>query len=520
MQSDEGLPWWKEVLQMFVNFRCLRSYLRKYAFSIAVFLCVLNTGFAEEKTLVMGGKEGWPVLAKMDGVVSAKGKFGYDAIALATNSHSADENTDLYLSFENGNVYDVTGRYSLTMNESLTTEVKSLMGKKSALTRGNGGIRLRGNKNTIFGKEGPCGSFTIEFWLNPSIAENGEIVFAWRSSRTVAGYPLYQMITGSFAENHLQWAFTNVFNGYVDNDGRITLSSYRTIIPNQWMHHEISFDEDTGLLEYRINGLLESLKYVTTNGHETGGSIYIPILGVPADIEISPKYTGLIDDFRIQKKAREETKIAVSMDTYKREGGRFETQPVLLSTGAELTEIDALVNMPSQTDIEFYVRSGDNFYNWTDSYPQWIPVKNRKKIEGVKGLYFQVACELHPDGAGKKSPSVTEMKIKYKEIPSPLPPFELKAFAGDGEVTLSWSYSVDESVGGYYIFYGERPGEYLGRQAAEGNSPLDVGSVTSVRLTGLKNGKIYYFAVASYSKYDGRIMGELSRETFARPKKN
>ena len=35
-----------------------------------------------------------------------------------------------------------------------------------------------------------------------------------------------------------------------------------------------------------------------------------------------------------------------------------------------------------------------------------------------------------------------------------------------------------------------------------------------------KVGKIYYFAVASYSKYDGRIMGELSRETFARPKKN
>ena len=32
-------------------------------------------------------------------------------------------------------------------------------------------------------------------------------------------------------------------------------------------------------------------------------------------------------------------------------------------------------------------------------------------------------------------------------------------------------------------------------------------------------GKIYYFAVASYSKYDNRIMGELSRETFARPKR-
>lgn len=504
---------------MFVNYRWTRSYLKKLAFIIAIFLCVLNTAISADKAVVLGGKDGWPKLSKMQGVVLGKGKYGYDAMVLATDSHEADEKTDLFLSFEDGICEDKTLKYKLTENEAIITEVHSLMGKKSALTRGTGGIRLRGDKRTIFGKEGPCGSFSIEFYLNPSIAENGEVVFSWRSSRTVANYPLYQMITGSFSGNHLEWSFTNVFNGYVDNDGEITLSSYRTIIPNQWMHHEISFDENTGLLEYRIDGLLEALKYVTTNGHETGGSIYVPILGVPADIEISPQYTGLIDDFRIQREAREETKETINMHTYSVEGGRFETQPVLLSTGAELTEIDALVNVPSQTDVQFYVRSGDNFYNWTDSYPEWIPVQNRRRIKDVKGLYFQVACDLHPDGAGKKSPSVTEVKIKYKEIPSPLPPFELRTFVGDGEVTLSWPYSVDESVGGYYIFYGDRPGEYLGREAVEGNSPLDVGSVTSVTLTGLKNGKIYYFAVASYSKYDNRIMGELSKESFARPKK-
>ena len=129
------------------------------------------------------------------------------------------------------------------------------------------------------------------------------------------------------------------------------------------------------------------------------------------------------------------------------------------------------------------------------------------------------AADLLPDGNGKKTPSVTELKIKYKEVPSPLPPFELSAYAGDGEVTLSWPYSVDETVGGYYIFYGDRPGEYLGREAVEGTSPVDAGSVTSVTLTGLKNGKIYYFSVASYSRFDSRIMGELSKETYARPKR-
>jgi len=32
-----------------------------------------------------------------------------------------------------------------------------------------------------------------------------------------------------------------------------------------------------------------------------------------------------------------------------------------------------------------------------------------------------------------------------------------------------------------------------------------------------KNGKIYYFAIATYSKYDDRIVGTLSKEVYARP---
>ena len=67
------------------------------------------------------------------------------------------------------------------------------------------------------------------------------------------------------------------------------------------------------------------------------------------------------------------------------------------------------------------------------------------------------------------------------------------------------------------MYYGNRPGEYLGRVAVEGTSPVRVGDVTSVTLHGLKNGTIYYFAVAAYSKIDDRILGTLSKEVFARP---
>ena len=76
---------------------------------------------------------------------------------------------------------------------------------------------------------------------------------------------------------------------------------------------------------------------------------------------------------------------------------------------------------------------------------------------------------------------------------------------------------MDDTAGGYYLYYGTRPGEYLGRMAIEGESPINVGNTSSYTITGLENGKIYYFAVASWSALDDRITGPLSKEVFARP---
>ena len=474
--------------------------------------------FAEEKTMTLGGRSGWSKIQKMDGVVIAPGRYGYDSITLDTNSRSLTRYTDLLLDFESATMEDCAANYTISENEAISSP-KAKMGNKAALMRGSGGIRLRGENTALFGSSHDAGSFLIEFWLCPSIAENGEIVFSWRSSRTVKNYPLYQIISANFYSNHLRWEFTNVFNGYSENGGEISISSARIIIPDVWMHHSISFDEETGLLEYRIDGKLESLVYVTTNGQERGGAVYNPILGVVADLDICPSYTGLIDDFRIQRSSENQTAQDLRYDAFRKEGGRFETSPLLISRGASLNRIDAVITEPSQTDVAFYVRSGDNYFNWTDTEPEWIPVSNHMRISDVTGMYFQVAADLYPDGGGEHSPSVTELTLHYTEVPTPLPPFTLIAEPGNSQVTLTWSYSVDNQAGGYLVFYGERPGEYLGVEAVQGDSPIDAGNVAKVTLTGLKNGKIYYFAVASYSKVDSRIIGTLSKEVYARPLK-
>ncbi|MBQ9537789.1 MAG: fibronectin type III domain-containing protein [Treponema sp.] len=491
----------------------------KRAFAVSLGLLLSCTFlFASEKVVKLGGKAGWSLV---DGeqnfrIAIRKGRYGYDCMTLDTNSRKVFSGTDLLIDFENDEPEDKTGNYKVVTNSIMNVE-GAKMGKGAGLSRGTGGLRLSGGAGSLFGTSGFTTSFLIEFWLNPAVAENGEKVFSWRSSKNVGNSPIYQMMSASFYKNHLEWTFTNVFEGYDKDDGELSLSSYSVLIPDEWTHHAVSYDAETGLLEYRINGRIEAMRFITSNGKELGGDVYRCNLGVIADIDICPQYTGLIDDFHIQRSSDSESSLAMRYDTYARDGGRFVTQPIKISSNAELLKVDASLDTPAQTDVMMYVRSGNNQFEWTDSDPEWIPITNHSQIKNVKGLYFQLAVDLYPDGGGSISPSVMDVALKFKEIDAPLPPFRVTAVASDSSVTLSWTYSVDKDTGGYYVYYGERPGEYLGKAAVEGASPVNVGNKNSITFNGLTNGKVYYFAVAAYSNVNEKIMGTLSKEVYARP---
>ena len=487
--------------------------------SFMKFFLLALPAFSTQKTLILGGEAGWNEISQMKGVVVTEksGQFGYDAVELANKNVKVDSTTDMLLTFDENSFNDLAGNYSVS-NCNLVYSADSVKGNGSALSRGlKKGVSLSGSNKAIFGKSGFVGSFTIEFWLCPSLAENGETVLSWRSSLNDDIHSEYQMISASFFNNHLEWTFNNIFVGYAAKE--IHLAGCNTVIPNKWSRHTISFDEENGLLEYLVDGRTESLVFVTKSGHENGTVCY-PVLGVKAAIELCPDFVGKIDNFRISKlsASREYSDIFLNgNEKFQVSGGKFVTKPLLISQSAVIEEIDALMNVPSQTDVRFYIRSGDNCYGWNENYPAWKEIVPGERIEGVKGLYFQLSAELLPDGNGSQTPRVSEIAVKYNEQNDPLPPFMVNAVAGDGAVTLSWSYSVDDNAGGYYVYYGNRPGEYLGRAAIQGASPVRVGNTTSVTLTGLENGRIYYFAVSAYSKVDGRINGSLSKEVFARP---
>jgi hypothetical protein len=87
--------------------------------------------------------------------------------------------------------------------------------------------------------------------------------------------------------------------------------------------------------------------------------------------------------------------------------------------------------------------------------------------------------------------------------------------ARDGAVDLSWRPSPDSDVAGYLVYYGQSSGEYLGDDAILGASPINAGRRTSIRIDGLENGRLYFFALAAYD--NAMHIGEFSQERAARP---
>lgn len=485
---------------------------------------IAGASLAFAKEVNLGGKDGWPSFQKENNITTRKGRFGYDCIQIASNSFDADEYTDILIDFEDEQMPISAGDYDLIQN-NLKFSNQTINEDAAGLSRNLGGLNVLGQTGSFFGSEGLMGSFTIEFWLCPSIAENGETIVNWESSKVEDDQLIYQLLNASFDKGRLVWTFSNFFNYYISPNGStdVILKGTSKIIPDQWSYHALSYDAETGLLEYLVNGVTEDLTYITSSGNEAG-EVCLVVLGTKSELEICSEYTGKIDDFRIMRRPFQ-TPDFQSADNagglehfqYLPQGGSFISKPIMVSTGSVLNVLKAEESVPVQTEVLYYVRSGENFYGWTDSYPEWKPVQNGEKITGVTGLYFQVMAELLPDGSGSKSPTITQISLDFSELPEPLPPFVVKAVAGNACVKLSWNYSVDDTAGGYYLYYGTRPGEYLGRIALEGESPINVGNTTSFTVSGLENGKIYYFAIAAWSALDMRVVGELSKEVFARP---
>jgi hypothetical protein len=527
-----------------------------------------------EKTISIGSSSGWEVMERRSGVTEAALARPHPVLVLASaadtggwgeEGYSGEPAVDLALSFDEENPLrfaDAKGRYLAAVSPELARSGRpwTRAGEGAARFAGRppvsgprapeeGPLVLRPKGEALFGPGKMIGDFSIEFWLFPMNMENGEQILAWTASKLDGrGGSVTQRIECEAVKNRLQWTFLDFFSTAGGTGGKTVFLTGSVVLPHTWSHHLIRFNADLGLLEYLVDGRLEALDYTTSSGREGGGDVYVPVIGRDGRFVLGGRLAGIIDEFRIYSLCLESPKLA----KYPPDGGRVESRTLDLGGGrrSRILKIEALGGWISDgprnsrvfpenvyagnttggislcfadhAEIQIFIRANDTPYRWNDI--PWVPVEpGIAPSEDLSGRYIQVAAAFYPSGDGETTPYLDELRISYRTAEPPMPPVQLSALGRDGAVELSWRASPGRDVGGYLIYYGTSSGEYFGDHAILGNievkPPVNVGNRTAVRIEGLKNGTLYYFAVAAYSAGDGGQPepGGFSREAAARP---
>ena len=488
----------------------------------------------------------WEVIEKRRGVVEAS-MIRPNAVLVLDGSSSAGASVDLELSFDEGrplSYADSRGRYEVFVSPELNAAPLSRKGSGAALFGGagkadSGPLELRPRKTALFAPGSRVRDFSIEFWLYPQSVENGMQIFSWNSSKSGnrGGYT-YQYIQCVLSRNRIQWNFGDFFYSPGNETGMSLTLSGPPLLPRAWSHHLIRFDADLGLLEYLVDGRVEALDYTTSTGRE-GGEVYTPVIGDDSRIVLGGRFSGMMDEFRVYSSYLD----SPALTKYPASGGRVETRTLDLGkTNSRILKLEAFGGRSSDASgkirneyagngflsfqdhscVNFFIRASNSPYRWNEV--PWVPVKPGTTLQ-ERGRYVQIAADFYPSGDGETSPYLSELRVIYRAADPPPPPAMVTAAACNGAVELAWKASASREVGGYLVYFGTAKGEYFGDRDIL-KSPIDVGNRTSVRLEGLCNGTLYYFAIAAYGmpepSYDGMRMippepGEFSRELAARP---
>ena len=495
--------------------------IKKIFAAVVLFSSVVGSALADSAFFEAGGKNGWGMLQYTENIQMCPGKYGNPGISLTSSLPKITQETDLYLSFDSPSIIEETSSYTVqSSNMRYADAEQAKFGSGAAVCSPHtktAGLVLKPQNGSFFAGEHSAGSFTIEFWIAPSVTESGSVVLQWYSAYFEKDRLTDQHIIAQIIQNKLEWDFFNIWQDTYNNGISVQLRGRTNLIPSQWSHHLITYNEEIGLLEYRMNGHTESIVYITENGRESD-AVLLSKMGHTAELSIGVHYAGLIDEMKVTKQFIEPPSFAEQaalFDRYHLNGGRFES--LIIDAGGSFSsakKVTVSTDTPAQTEAVFFIRSGENRYTWTSTEPAWKPVRSGQPITGMQGRYFQIAGNLYPDADGQKTPIVHSISFEYEKDSEPLPPARLFAAPKDGSIELSWTPSIDFDVKGYKIYYGERKGEYF-----SAGSPLNAGKVLSYSVPNLDNGKIYFFTVAAYDDEEGTRVGSFSQEVWARPRK-
>jgi len=455
----------------------------------------------------------------LDGTEVVAGAAGPE-IGLRATASAVGDASGLYLSFDGEAAADESGRWSALSAGPYARSAAARFGAGAGTFRApETKLTLQPRGDASFVPDQPLRDLSLEFWVKPTRAESGEVVFLWKANRRNGKAWLTQQISCIILRNRVVFGFLNFFAAPDGKPTTFSLQGAKAIVPGSWSHHLVRFDSSTGLLEYLMNGELEAVAYATSTGRQSG-SVFYPVPGGSGRLELATNYTGLIDEFRIVQNFIAEP----ALRRYPASGGSA-VSPIfdLGATNTAILGIEATVRTPGEAAAHWLYRTGDSSAGWRDDDPEWVPFVPGADLTGdvtaPRGRYIQVRAELYPDAAGERSPAVSGIRIRHESDRAPSPPSAARAAPENNRVAVSWTPVSESDIEGYVVYYGLSSGDYFGTGASEGPSPIFVrGAKTSgLTLHGLRNGTLYFFAVAAYDGANPPHIGESSREISARP---
>ncbi len=490
-----------------------KRIMKKEIFFAAIVLFILNSFFVFplDRKLTIGRADSWNYLSCFKNLELRPGRENYLDVALKDNEYTADEKTDLLLHF---NKSEVSKYYQIISSGISFSEKLTALGNSAGVFNKKG-LVLRPEPGALFYPGTSWNDFTMEFWLYPAILADGEIVFRWIGTEKIGGKRIYQEIKCSISNRRLVWRFDNIFLRPGSGRYSIELTGRTSLIPKKWHHHLIRYNSSIGMLEYLIDNKPEAVKYTSETENEDN-SIFLPYIGrdLPGNLNIGSNFLGLIDEFRILRQFLSNPVIK----KLKLESGTLITKPIDLGyTNSEVFEIEATDRIAGGSDIFYYYFISDKRVNLIEDDSRWIQFKpGGRFLSPVKGRYLYLMARFFSDGMGTVTPLLSEFNISWIPDYPPASPAEVTAVPGDGEITLNWSPVSEFDVRGYLIYYGESPGDYS-KGRLKMKSPVDVGKVTSFTISGLKNGKLYFFSIVSYDSSSPPHESRFSKEVSARP---
>ncbi len=439
-------------------------------------------------------------------------------LTLQEASYTEEEHTDLLLHLDRpgGNI---AGPYEIELEGAEFPGTRKMFGTGAALFRRKGDeVRLMPRDAALFAPDTLWKDFTIEFWLRPQYLEQGETIMLWQGSRQIHDRIDPQEMRVYISGRGVVWRFDNIFLPPDRKTHSVEIKGRSVLVPEQWHHHSLQFDAETGMLLYRLDGKDEAVTYLTGTKKE-GGTVLLPYIGGPnpEPLLIGSEYTGFLDEFRISRKIVENP----VLKPYPLKRGSAETIPLDLGAAhSRIVSIQAASTAEGLSDIRYFYRQSNTKEQYDQVEGEWLPfVPGEPFPPSRSGRFLQLRFELFPDGTGMKAPMLSEIQILYETDTPPVPPSLIELRPGDGSMQISWNSVSAHDLSGYLVFYGKAPDTYQGSDAAEGESPVDTGKETSVTLTGLENGTIYFFRVAAYDNEDPSNPGPLSREAAGRPER-